>query len=168
MNATLNGTRSELFPFFFRRLIWNAQKQACVVSARIHRALVILAGLSTSISSNSFNNLVSAQLRSEQGCCHRSSWPDGSHISCGEQSFWTEAFVCLSNYQYLALICLLDWFFLKDFFLQSISFLHLMMTPCVFYQTPDMLIRNAQAAEQLPICSYYFLLEPLHLFLPHT
>lgn len=37
---------------FFCRLILNVQKQACVISARISKALVIFAGLSTSISSN--------------------------------------------------------------------------------------------------------------------
>lgn len=51
---------------FSRHLILNVQKQACLISARISRALVILAGLSAAISSNSFNNLFSAKHRSKE------------------------------------------------------------------------------------------------------
>lgn len=66
MNVMLNGkykcTHSELF----RHLILNVQKQARLISARISKALVISAGLSAAISSNSFNNLFSAQQRSKK------------------------------------------------------------------------------------------------------
>lgn len=63
LNGKYKCTHSELF---FHHLIFNVQKEACAVSARISKALVILAGLSTSISSNSFNNLFSAQQRGQK------------------------------------------------------------------------------------------------------
>lgn len=67
MSRLMVNRQTRIRNFFFRHLILNAQKQACAISARTGRALVMLAGLSTSISSNSFNNLLSAQHRSKKG-----------------------------------------------------------------------------------------------------
>ncbi len=44
---------------FSRHLILNVQNQARLISAPVSKALVIFAGLSAAISSNSFNKFIS-------------------------------------------------------------------------------------------------------------
>lgn len=74
-DAEPKRTHSELSKF----------KRARVVSAQISKALVIFAGLSAPISSNSFNNLLCVAAEEGEKWCshrHRCSWPDRVTESC--------------------------------------------------------------------------------------